>query len=1744
MANLSNTQITDKMLDAISVVSKRLIDLQPTDKTVQGTVVACVDQTVGKYKIKYQDGYWYAYSNNTDNKYSNGSEVYILIPGGDMSQDKIIVGSTKKLGINYINIEQDSEKYSLNGRSLIKSQSTNPFDIPISNDRTTYTLYNLNAGEDNNIHLISSTEIDSYVIPSKYLILDAWIQTDIEPAKRNKGNYGIQVLIDFIDNDDENKIVTRQYAFDIDNMIGQPYNFASKTHQTFAFEIDNINFKQIRSISLFCQNFDTNNSNLNFSNQANKIYFYDISLTAADMLTQAEKDGVKLELIAPKGYVINSISDVREIRAQVRVKMKAIDNDTQQLPFYWFKEDASITESHLCYNSYGGKGWRCLNQYNKKDGNSSYEFLPGSYLFTIQGSTIFSTQQKYKCVVVYDRIVLHKEFSIINTGDVNTISITSNLGTEFTSDRGRPTLTCKMTKELAGSKFYWTRTDAFGKTENLKNSTSNDNRYLNYTQKIIQLLKTKNSSITNNFDYNQNLASSQKDQLFNILKEKLPATNEEFSADSLSKFLLGTNKAAAKDLKEKFNTIESLLTYLTSVLQNKDMIVYGRYIRNIPVNKITNFNIYRCTVISTENNTENVLGTASITLTNRIASDRDYLLYIKNGDQVFTYNENGVAPTSSTLSSPMSIQALGFVFVDNNNQEVTHSPRYMSWKWRIPRYNTLLKLPATLTNPSISTDGNYYEITGSDQLAFDILNKYYVAKTNNRIQLEVTYKNNLKFKAETNFLFLKQGDPGTNGTEYTLRLKKGSLKDTDTKFTPAANQNNYLTYYILNTNSTFTISQLRPYLYRNEQEEAYSDTSSVKWQVLSYNNNKKIENKFYSCQSKNTKDAFVGTLSLSSSFSLPSKEDDLISVFFKNGYPENIIKCNLIHNSKNYYATMPILTSYSSDVNYRLRLKENTGFDKVVYKSDGTNPSYDNKNPFEIVLQKRDSVTNNWYDITKQVFENSPSEYSNDSYEKKENKESYSQNEKIDNYWRYSWDINDNQTAKIVWFSVGERINFLRKISDSAVDRPYKKFFKPGAEYQSTATNIGIIVLVKYKESENSVQRLFLHIPIHFLLNQYGNAALNGWDGNTVELGNVDSERPGVILAPQVGAGIKNSDDNTFTGIVMGTEKIDGGKNKAGETNVGLFGYANSKRSIFLNSNTGGAAFGIENDSQIIIDPVEGAKLKSGDYEWDPAKGVGMQINLSSKKVDPPDENKQGPWIRFGSQDFSVNYKGYLVAKGGGSIASWNISDTELKSQNNEQGKSVGMNSSVNIENANLGRKVRFSKMVYNAEEKKYDLIRDNHPVAFWANGKTNTTNNTAGNEKVFNIDYDNTSFFITHDGFLRASEAIIGSGTTKDTIYIGNGTNNVGTNKDPKFPSAIYSGTKSAKDANGSGFYLGTDGFAMGGIRTTDNGNRSSFQINTNGVFYAKEGYLGTGNSDDECWAIKGKAIRYKKTDLVSQEEGVYLGDRGIAIGPWYDTGEKDEEGETIHKPLFSVNANSGSLTAKKGYLGNWVIETNSIRTSNYPANRGFIGTGNLSSGTAMYFGQGGLRLGNGFHVSSSGQLYAISGEIGGCKVGTDGISSSNKSWSINKNGTATFDNVTISGENTTIGGSATITSGAYLSTIVNMVNSSGDIMKNTSLSTWIVDKIKANQLTANEIATMLETVSLTLKVGGISSTNGYNVVSYEGTKGTFGKTGDYFAGSASYATNCLTVNNRSVSGPYTFKDTSGKDRQVYVLT
>jgi len=99
-------------------------------------------------------------------------------------------------------------------------------------------------------------------------------------------------------------------------------------------------------------------------------------------------------------------------------------------------------------------------------------------------------------------------------------------------------------------------------------------------------------------------------------------------------------------------------------------------------------------------------------------------------------------------------------------------------------------------------------------------------------------------------------------------------------------------------------------------------------------------------------------------------------------------------------------------------------------------------------------------------------------------------------------------------------------------------------------------------------------------LNRYGHTALNEWDGNSIDLGDTNG---GTILAPQVGAGHKNI-DNSFTGVLMGVERIPAKGDAQAEEKTGLFGYSHGARSIFLDANTGNATFGKPGAAQITID--------------------------------------------------------------------------------------------------------------------------------------------------------------------------------------------------------------------------------------------------------------------------------------------------------------------------------------------------------------------------------------------------------------------------------------------------------------------------------------------------------------------------------------------------------------------------------
>ena len=89
-----------------------------------------------------------------------------------------------------------------------------------------------------------------------------------------------------------------------------------------------------------------------------------------------------------------------------------------------------------------------------------------------------------------------------------------------------------------------------------------------------------------------------------------------------------------------------------------------------------------------------------------------------------------------------------------------------------------------------------------------------------------------------------------------------------------------------------------------------------------------------------------------------------------------------------------------------------------------------------------------------------------------------------------------------------------------------------------------------------SGQTIVHNRPIIFYFNRYEMSNINAWDGNKIETGDGS-----YLLAPQVGAGIKEN-DNSFTGIMMGIKNFSTGAGAASNNQVGMFGYSKGRQSL------------------------------------------------------------------------------------------------------------------------------------------------------------------------------------------------------------------------------------------------------------------------------------------------------------------------------------------------------------------------------------------------------------------------------------------------------------------------------------------------------------------------------------------------------------------------------------------------------
>lgn len=1346
----------NNIIDAIEQIVNNAVANADYDRTIKATIVECVDQTIGKFKVKYQDSSFFAYATSSEVTYSKGSEVYILIPGNDTSRDKTILGTVKKLGADYAVTPEGDEAFEVVGNNCIHSSTT--FELCSYKMTKEYILYQ--KGASNNRVSLDTKAVTEYFTKSSALICGAIFKTEIPGKQQYRGNYGIIFELMFTDNA-TGKDVLRNYVVDVNQMTGNPYNIKNETRQYGVFDIDGANFQYVNKIYLFCYDFPYQENN-----QPNDIFIKNIDFCGAVPMGSEELSGCAVTFITPQGiYFDNSDTQnaTRAIQAQVRVKGKLIDKNSQSLEYYWFRENVGITTLHEKFNKYAGQGWECLNASTViKKGTSKdapiVEWISGDYQWIVKKSDTAAKKTKYKCIVVYnDNTVISKEIEITNYSSNIDITIESDAGTKFYYDIGRPTIKVLINgqEKTNGMTYAWAEVD-------------NNNNFVGLSE----------TTALNN-DYNNTLSA------YNRLTDEIKNESK----------LAAANKTTLDSYKTHLDTYETI----QRVEKNK--------IHKIDISAITNFKTFKVSVYS------NGLyqGTASIVLTNSYENEDAYSLVINNGVQVFKYNEDGIAPTHDSLEEPQTLLPLTFTIYDNLGQPISDDvARKCNIQWIIPKKDTMISVDDSVYSGYKTTETeDTITYSGLLGISYIIARKYNIKNVNNNIKLIVDYKE-MSLVNQTDFTFTKEGEPGTNGTEFIAKIVANVQSGT-----PPINPmilNGSPNYALKTSNRWFRVQFWHngTKIFENTQSGTTDENKAItiEWEML--------RNKYSNSVSDTTDISINATTGVCS----------------YNGYtgansPANIVKCTITYDKMTYYATLPVITAKTSS-GYLVKLKDNTGFKFATYSPDGRTPSYANSNPFELlVTQVINGVTEDISELTKTYA--------------------------VD----YNWQIRGR-----IWnpsSSSWESKTHLAAMNVNDLKRNEKQF-KPTDGYDDETVNNGIECII----TRNSSEVARIHIPIHLLLNKYGNAAINGWDGNSVS---IDENGSGVILAPQMGAGQKEN-DNSFTGVLMGKVK------EAGKSfyDIGVLGYNHGQRTIFLDSEDGSATFGKLGNGQIILDPKTDRamiysynfwknytnKNKPSSYGSSNYRGEGLLIDLTT------------PEIRFGSGNFVVNSDGHITAKGGGNIAGWYIDDHNLWSGSTDKNNS----STIRFGNENFTRTI---------------------------NGDSRSNLRLALGSK----------FAVSSDGTMYAGDAKIGTGTNK--ITIGKSSGNTAY-------SAIYSGSKNQFAAAATGFYIGTDGFALGQFDSSK--GTSPFQVTSGGALSSRAGYIaGFAIADNTLSGGSGS-----NAVGISSKSGVqwafWAGNETAGDAPFH-VGHNGS--------LYASNADiTGKITATSGYIAGWTINSDHLKGGN----------------------------------------------------------------------------------------------------------------------------------------------------------------------------------------------------------------------
>ena len=972
-------------LEGMDALSKSAVNNSEKTLTIKGEIIEELDAGQHKYRVRYRGNIYDDAYSNIDSKYTTSTIVYMIVPDGDLSKPKWILGSITPSVVDYVS-ENETDAYipiSNNLFDTVKSGNKTEFGLRTwRNGTTNLTITNPNFKSEFADYLNNTYE--NY----KTFLLSAYIKTNIDKYHQVEGDYGIHLKLDFLNPNelDENQKpskVTRSYIINVSNMPGNPYSFEEYQLVNLYFTVEDYliyDTSKEPSLSIFVQDFDYGDEIVTKEDGTEAdpdILIKNISMRMIKVLTEQEYTGYHLTIVSDSGNYFTNQSEVKYLSLVLKAEGQVTKLD-DEWKCYWFVRD-SINSNSPYYTSIAGDGWRCLNERTNvtKDSTTGKE----TFQYKTNNRTLKVTAEEVPTALLY-RCILIKE---------NQENSNKNL---FISG------TLYLKNLLSRKQIF---------LESITGSTV----FAKGVGTVTLRATIKTDEVISDF-ISYSVEIQRKDKNDNFISDFVPLNDGEI-------------------VEEKFYTRGDWCQYDKEVTEDGRQYYYYYFDFSFPCSKIDDFNIVACTfyqdkvIAATETKEGSIekinLGTQELKVST--SENLSYTLMITGGNVLYKYDGDGDSPMSAYYDGPLesfvyNIEPLSFKIFDKDGIELTESQyKTVSYTWQIP-VKSLINIQKISNLSSLAKDGYYY-IDGYNQgqLNYSIANVYDRAKADGNILLTAKYDGK-EIKDSASIYFTKDGESGTNGSSYTVVITNDGYgygeKDSNgiarklhmvwvnTKYSSGGEIHNRGWYVhnlvnnILTNNNqsdsknAITSSTPDSYcpqfdikVFKSNSEMTKSNIKSIEWSLFDFNetvdlttspvtitntNKSTIQTCFRIKQEDNSGGKGKGILRVrEESKYRQNDEGSWITNDFGVWKVENnkpislctIVQCKVKINNENsatnapetIYAYYPIemtwIPQYYSNKNKRTPLIPTLegGFSHVLYTGDGDNPSYDNNKPFE-----------------------------------------------------------------------------------------------------------------------------------------------------------------------------------------------------------------------------------------------------------------------------------------------------------------------------------------------------------------------------------------------------------------------------------------------------------------------------------------------------------------------------------------------------------------------------------------------------------------------------------------------------------------------------------------------------------------------------------------------------------------------------------------------------------------------------